>query len=137
MFSACQHAGSLYTEGVFEKKDGDRGANSISTKQRQNMHALWDQISGKDFALRTIRLAQSLAVSSRRTLVMMNSQPRELEVRRNLPSLPLRSIPKSCELLRECALAAPVSIRRFVASAHALAGFKSHFCNDAKSYVQK
>jgi hypothetical protein len=29
--------------------------NSISTKQCQNMHALWDQISGKDFALRTIR----------------------------------------------------------------------------------
>jgi hypothetical protein len=31
-------------EGVFENKDGDRGANSIPTKQRQNMHALWDQL---------------------------------------------------------------------------------------------
>jgi hypothetical protein len=34
------HAGSLYMEKVFVKKDGDRGANSIPTKQRQNMHAL-------------------------------------------------------------------------------------------------
>jgi hypothetical protein len=34
-------------EGVFEKKDGDRGANSIPTKQRQNMHALWNQILGE------------------------------------------------------------------------------------------
>jgi hypothetical protein len=61
-------------EGVFEKKDGDRGANSIPTKQRQNMHALWDQILGEDFALRTMRLAQRWAVSSRRCLGMMNSQ---------------------------------------------------------------
>jgi hypothetical protein len=37
------------------KKDGDRGANSIPTKQRQNMHALWDQLLGQDFALRTTR----------------------------------------------------------------------------------
>lgn len=26
------HAGSLYMEGVFEKQDGDRGANSIPAK---------------------------------------------------------------------------------------------------------
>ncbi len=48
-------AGSLYMEGVFVEKDGDRGANRIPTKQRQNMHALWDQLLGEDFALRTMR----------------------------------------------------------------------------------
>jgi hypothetical protein len=42
-------------EGVFVEKDGDRGANRIPTKQRQNMHALWDQLLGEDFALRTMR----------------------------------------------------------------------------------
>ncbi len=38
------HAGSLYAEGVFP--EGDRGANSIKTKQRQNMHSLWDGLLG-------------------------------------------------------------------------------------------
>ena len=32
------HAGSLYVDGIFP--DGDRGANSIPTKQGRNMHAL-------------------------------------------------------------------------------------------------
>jgi hypothetical protein len=58
------HAGSLYMEGVFEKKDGDRGANSIPTKQRQNMHALWDQLLGQDFALRTTRRRYAEIVTS-------------------------------------------------------------------------
>jgi hypothetical protein len=58
------HAGSLYMEGVFEKKDGDRGANSIPTKQRQNMHALWDQLLGEDFALRTTRRRYAEIVTS-------------------------------------------------------------------------
>jgi len=40
------HAGSLYLEGVFEDSDGDRGANRILTKQRGNLHALWDQLLG-------------------------------------------------------------------------------------------
>lgn len=39
------HAGSLYMEGVFVDSDGDRGANRILTKQKKNMHALWDQMS--------------------------------------------------------------------------------------------
>lgn len=34
------HAGSLYALDLFP--DGDRGANSIKTKQSKNMHALWD-----------------------------------------------------------------------------------------------
>ena len=42
-------------EGVFIEKDGDRGANRIPTKQKQNMHALWDQLLGEDYALRTMR----------------------------------------------------------------------------------
>lgn len=58
------HAGSLYMEGVFEKKDGDRGANSIPTKQRQNMHALWDQLLGENFALRTTRRRYAEIVTS-------------------------------------------------------------------------
>ncbi|XZE45034.1 S1/P1 nuclease [Pirellulaceae bacterium SH467] len=43
------HAGSLYVEGVFTEKDGDRGANRIQTKQRGNMHALWDQLLGDPY----------------------------------------------------------------------------------------
>ncbi|MEQ8209821.1 MAG: S1/P1 nuclease [Lacipirellulaceae bacterium] len=38
------HAGSLYAAGIFPK--GDRGANSIPTKQSRNMHALWDGLLG-------------------------------------------------------------------------------------------
>jgi hypothetical protein len=49
------HAGSLYMEGVFEEVDGDRGANRIPTKQRQNMHALWDQLLGQDWTLNGTR----------------------------------------------------------------------------------
>jgi hypothetical protein len=45
------HAGSLYMQGVFEKEDGDRGANSIPTKQRRNMHALWDGLLESDWSL--------------------------------------------------------------------------------------
>ena len=49
------HAGSLYMEKVFVEEDGDRGANRIITKQRRNMHALWDQLLGPDFELSAIR----------------------------------------------------------------------------------
>ncbi len=49
------HAGSLYMEKVFVEEDGDRGANRIITKQRRNMHALWDQLLGPDFELSDIR----------------------------------------------------------------------------------
>lgn len=45
------HAGSLYAEGIFTENDGDRGANRIPTKQRGNMHALWDQLLGDRFTL--------------------------------------------------------------------------------------
>ncbi|HUP81284.1 MAG TPA: S1/P1 nuclease [Pirellula sp.] len=45
------HAGSLYMEKVFVEEDGDRGANRILTKQRKNMHALWDQLLGDKFTL--------------------------------------------------------------------------------------
>jgi hypothetical protein len=39
------HAGSLYFEGIIP--EGDRGANSIRTKQSINMHALWDGLLGR------------------------------------------------------------------------------------------
>lgn len=38
------HAGSLYAASLFPS--GDRGANSIPTKQKNNMHALWDGLLG-------------------------------------------------------------------------------------------
>lgn len=38
------HAGSLYAAGLFP--EGDRGANSIPTRQKNNMHALWDGLLG-------------------------------------------------------------------------------------------
>ncbi len=38
------HAGSLYVEGVFP--EGDRGGNSIKTRQSKNLHALWDGLLG-------------------------------------------------------------------------------------------
>ena len=49
------HAGSLYMEKVFVEEDGDRGANRIITKQRKNMHALWDQLLGDSFTLNGTR----------------------------------------------------------------------------------
>jgi len=41
------HAGSLYAERLFP--EGDRGANSIPTRQKNNMHALWDGLLGGAF----------------------------------------------------------------------------------------
>jgi hypothetical protein len=41
----------MYTEGVFAEEDGDRGANRILTKQRGNLHALWDQLLGDKLSL--------------------------------------------------------------------------------------
>ncbi len=72
------HAGSLYMEGVFVKKDGDRGANSIPTKQRQNMHALWDQLLGDEFAQRT----------NRRRFAEITSSPQLTEIGRIAVSIP-------------------------------------------------
>ncbi len=72
------HAGSLYMENVFVKKDGDRGANSIPTKQRQNMHALWDQLLGDEFALRT----------NRRRFTEITSSPQLTEIGRISVSIP-------------------------------------------------
>jgi hypothetical protein len=72
------HAGSLYMEKVFVKKDGDRGANSIPTKQRQNMHALWDQLLGDEFAQRT----------NRRRFAEITSSPQLSEIGRIAVSIP-------------------------------------------------
>ncbi|MBL9163066.1 MAG: S1/P1 nuclease [Planctomycetaceae bacterium] len=41
------HAGSLYVERLFP--EGDRGANSIPTQQKNNMHALWDGLLGGNY----------------------------------------------------------------------------------------
>lgn len=45
------HAGSLYMEDVFVEFDGDRGANRIPTKQRGNLHTVWDQLLGHRFSV--------------------------------------------------------------------------------------
>lgn len=63
------HAGSLYAEKVFTERDGDRGANRLPTKQRRNLHALWDGLLGDDFSLRT----------QRRQRVELMSDPQRLE----------------------------------------------------------
>jgi len=77
------HAGSLYMEKVFVKKDGDRGANSIPTKQRQNMHALWDQLLGDEFAQRT----------NRRRFAEITSSPQLTEIGRIAVSIPGGLVP--------------------------------------------
>lgn len=41
------HAGSLYSPVAFP--GGDRGGNSIPTKQRKNLHSLWDSLLGPKF----------------------------------------------------------------------------------------
>ena len=60
------------------KKDGDRGANSIPTKQRQNMHALWDQLLGDEFAQPT----------NRRRFAEITSSPKLTEIGRIAVSTP-------------------------------------------------
>jgi hypothetical protein len=40
------HSTSLYTRGRFQNPGGDRGGNSIRTKQNGNLHALWDGLLG-------------------------------------------------------------------------------------------
>ncbi len=47
------HAGSLYVAGAFS--EGDRGANSIPTKQSKNLHALWDGLLGSQYDSGDIR----------------------------------------------------------------------------------
>lgn len=47
------HSGSLYTKKLFP--EGDRGANFIPTKQRRNLHALWDSLLGTSFSPADVR----------------------------------------------------------------------------------
>lgn len=47
------HAGSLYITKPFP--EGDRGANSIPTKQSKNLHALWDGLLGSQYDAGDIR----------------------------------------------------------------------------------
>lgn len=45
------HSTALFSETNFAK--GDRGGNSVKTKQRGNLHSLWDQFPGGDIKWRT------------------------------------------------------------------------------------
>ena len=55
------HAGSLYSTKVFP--EGDRGANSIPTKQAKNLHALWDSLLGDHYDAGDVR-RRSLVIRS-------------------------------------------------------------------------
>lgn len=45
----------MYVEHVFDKADGDRGANSIPTKQSKDMHALWDGLLDSNYRESAVR----------------------------------------------------------------------------------
>lgn len=47
------HAGSLYEPRLFP--EGDRGANLIPTRQRKNLHALWDSLLGEQAQIPALR----------------------------------------------------------------------------------
>ena len=72
------HLGRLNMKNGVVKKDRDQGANGIATKQRQNMHALWDQLLGDEFAQRT----------NRRRFAEITSSPQLTEIGRIAVSLP-------------------------------------------------
>ena len=57
------HAGSLYSMVAFP--EGDRGANSIPTKQSRNMHALWDGLLGPSFSEGGIRRRRREIIANR------------------------------------------------------------------------
>jgi hypothetical protein len=47
------HSTAMFSETLFPK--GDRGGNSVKTKQKENLHALWDQFLGNKALPRTAR----------------------------------------------------------------------------------
>jgi hypothetical protein len=47
-------------ERVFENESGDRGGNSIQTKQTKDLHALWDQLLGEKHSSATKRRMQAI-----------------------------------------------------------------------------
>jgi hypothetical protein len=47
------HSSALYSTKLFH--DGDRGGNSIKTRQADNLHSLWDHFPGSDDSLRGVR----------------------------------------------------------------------------------
>ena len=57
------HAGSLYAEIAFP--NGDRGGNSIPTRQRKNLHSLWDSLLGPKFNAGDIRRRQREILNNR------------------------------------------------------------------------
>ncbi len=65
------HAGSLYAEGLFP--EGDRGANSIPTIQRKNLHALWDGLLGVQFDAGDVR-KRMFEITSDASLVAIGKQ---------------------------------------------------------------
>ena len=72
------HAGSLYVDGIFP--EGDRGANSIPTKQGQNLHALWDGLFGSsdtpnDIKRRALEVEQVFATVRLDQRVVGNLDP--------------------------------------------------------------
>jgi hypothetical protein len=64
------HAGSLYMAGVFETNEGDRGGNSIPTKQRRNLHSLWDGLLGDNWSAGGAR-RRSTEIMRNQELIML------------------------------------------------------------------
>lgn len=75
-----RHARSLYVEGIVPGPTGDKGANAIPTKQRRNLHALWDGLlgtSGKpiDVASWAFDVRQDKAAMNEAEAIRMNLEP--------------------------------------------------------------
>jgi hypothetical protein len=65
------HSSALYSVRVFP--DGDRGGNSIRTRQAGNLHSLWDQFPGRDDSYRGAR-NRAIALTSDARLDQMGAR---------------------------------------------------------------
>jgi hypothetical protein len=58
------HSSAIYSARLFP--EGDRGGNSIKTRQSRNLHALWDQFLGSDDTYRAVRNKALLLMADER-----------------------------------------------------------------------
>ncbi|HEY4261326.1 MAG TPA: S1/P1 nuclease, partial [Schlesneria sp.] len=87
------HAGSLYYAKVFP--EGDRGANSIPTKQFKNLHALWDGLLGPFFDAGDVQRRERSIIADR-----ANWQEAQSAAKSSNGLDPLRWLSESAELGR-------------------------------------
>jgi len=67
------HATALFSRGLFPT--GDRGGNSVKTKQSFNLHSLWDQFPGRHDRLQEARAAALRLMRTRTTSRPAGVQP--------------------------------------------------------------